>query len=152
MVIYFLLHTLLYLHITCSVLPCLDSHSKRTLAIPESLLRLLSSRTSKLRKPSLSETVRLPSCPLSGASLTSFFFYLVQRQVTICSSALDACKNAEAVVIATEWKEFKEIDWEKVYEGMNKPAFIFDGRLLLNADELRKIGFRVKTIGRGEKF
>ena len=81
-----------------------------------------------------------------------FFFYLVQRQVTICSSALDACKNAEAVVIATEWKEFKEIDWEKVYEGMNKPAFIFDGRLLLNADELRKIGFRVKTIGRGEKF
>ena len=96
--------------------------------------------------------MRLPSCPLSDASLTSFFFYLVQRQVTICSSALDACKNAEAVVIATEWKEFKEINWEKVYEGMNKPAFIFDGRLLLNADELRKIGFRVKTIGRGEKF
>jgi len=76
----------------------------------------------------------------------------IQRQVTICSSALDACKNAEAVIIATEWKEFKEIDWEKVYEGMNKPAFIFDGRLLLDADELRKIGFRVKTIGRGEKF
>ena len=91
------------------------------------------------------------SYPLPAAN-DLFLFYLVQKQVTICSSALHACKNAEAVVIATEWKEFKEIDWEKVYEGMNKPAFVFDGRLLVDAEKLRKIGFRVKTIGRGEKF
>ncbi|KAF9224693.1 nucleotide sugar dehydrogenase [Gyrodon lividus] len=76
----------------------------------------------------------------------------MQKQVTICSSAFEACKNAEAVVIATEWKEFREIDWEAVYRGMNKPAFIFDGRLLLDADKLRKIGFKVTVIGRGEKL
>lgn len=67
----------------------------------------------------------------------------VKSNVTICPSAMDACKNAEAVVIATEWKEFQQIDWETVYQGMNKPAFVFDGRLLIDAAQLRKIGFRV---------
>lgn len=46
-------------------------------------------------------------------------------------------------MIATEWKEFKEIDWETVYGDMKKPAFVFDGRLLLDADKLREIGFKV---------
>jgi len=73
----------------------------------------------------------------------------IKKQVKICSSALEACKGAEAVVIATEWKEFKEIDWEKVYQGMNKPAFVFDGRLLVDAEKLQEIGFKVITIGRG---
>ncbi|KIM41375.1 hypothetical protein M413DRAFT_445391 [Hebeloma cylindrosporum] len=72
----------------------------------------------------------------------------IKKQVTLCKSALEACKNAEAVVIATEWKEFKEIDWEAVYAGMNKPAFVFDGRLLVDAEKLTKIGFKVTTIGR----
>ncbi|KAG1859960.1 UDP-glucose/GDP-mannose dehydrogenase family, NAD binding domain-containing protein [Suillus tomentosus] len=76
----------------------------------------------------------------------------IQRQVTICSSALEACKNAEAVVIATEWAEFKTIDWQAVYAGMNKPAFVFDGRLLVDADKLRSIGFKVTVIGRGERL
>ncbi|KAL1717834.1 UDP-glucose/GDP-mannose dehydrogenase family, NAD binding domain-containing protein [Schizophyllum commune] len=72
----------------------------------------------------------------------------IQKQVTICHSAMEACKDAEAIVIATEWKEFKEIDWEAVYASMKKPAFVFDGRLLLDAQRLREIGFRVTTIGR----
>jgi len=63
--------------------------------------------------------------------------------VTICGSAIEACKNAEAVVIATEWREFLDIAWEEVYMHMNKPAFVFDGRLLVDADALRKIGFKV---------
>ena len=46
-------------------------------------------------------------------------------------------------MIATEWKEFNEIDWETVYKDMKKPAFVFDGRLLLDAEKLRKIGFKV---------
>lgn len=70
---------------------------------------------------------------------------IVKKQVSICGSALEACKNAEAVVIATEWKEFNEIDWEAVYAGMNKPAFVFDGRLLIDAEKLRKIGFTVRS-------
>ncbi|OCB89212.1 UDP-glucose dehydrogenase [Sanghuangporus baumii] len=74
----------------------------------------------------------------------------IQKQVTICPSAFDACSDAEAVVVATEWKEFRDIDWKAIYDNMEKPAFVFDGRLLLDADKLRQIGFRVKVIGRGE--
>lgn len=77
---------------------------------------------------------------------------IVQKQVSIHKSALDACKGAEAVVIATEWKEFTQIDWDTVYAGMNKPAFVFDGRLILDAAALRKIGFTVVSIGRGERI
>jgi UDPglucose 6-dehydrogenase len=77
--------------------------------------------------------------------------YTVQKQVNITSSALESCKGAEAIVIATEWKEFTQIDWETVYKSMNKPAFVFDGRLILDAAALRKIGFTVVSIGRGER-
>lgn len=76
----------------------------------------------------------------------------IQKQVTICPSALSACQSAEAVVIATEWSEFKTIEWETIYTSMEKPAFVFDGRLLLDADKLREIGFKVKVIGRGERL
>ncbi|KAA1474429.1 UDP-glucose dehydrogenase [Dentipellis sp. KUC8613] len=76
----------------------------------------------------------------------------IQKQVTLAPSALEASKNSEAVVIATEWNEFREIDWTAIYNTMEKPAFVFDGRMILNADELRKIGFKVTTIGRGERL
>ncbi len=74
------------------------------------------------------------------------------KQVTIAKSALSAAKNSEAVVIATEWNEFREIDWRAVYDTMNKPAFVFDGRMILDRDALHKIGFEVVTIGRGDKL
>ena len=77
---------------------------------------------------------------------------LVKKQVTIASSIVEACDKAEAVVIATEWKEFQAVDWKEIYAGMNKPAFVFDGRLILDADKLREIGFKVTSIGRGEKI
>ncbi|KAG8849401.1 UDP-glucose 6-dehydrogenase 1 [Tulasnella sp. 330] len=76
----------------------------------------------------------------------------IKKSVTIYKTALEACSNAEAVVIATEWKEFKEIDWKHVYDKMNKPAFVFDGRLLVDHEKLTEIGFRVTTIGRGERL
>ncbi|EIW53577.1 UDP-glucose dehydrogenase [Trametes versicolor FP-101664 SS1] len=76
----------------------------------------------------------------------------IKKQVTISHSALDACKQKEAVVIATEWKEFKEIDWTTVYSQMSKPAFVFDGRMILDAEALRNIGFTVKVIGRGDRL
>ncbi len=72
---------------------------------------------------------------------------IVQKNVSIAHSALEATKDAEAVVIATEWPEFKQIDWSQVYSQMKKPAFLFDGRLLVNGEELRKIGFKVRLGG-----
>ncbi|KZO99264.1 nucleotide sugar dehydrogenase [Calocera viscosa TUFC12733] len=76
----------------------------------------------------------------------------IKRQVSIANSALEACRDAEAIVIATEWKEFRTIDWADVYTRMTKPAFVFDGRLLVDAEKLREIGFKVTVIGRGERL
>ena len=48
----------------------------------------------------------------------------------------------------TEWDEFAELDFERIYEGMMKPAFLFDGRSVLDHEKLRSIGFQVYAIGR----
>ena len=59
----------------------------------------------------------------------------------------EACKNAHAIAVLTEWEEFILYDWQKIYDGMQKPAFVFDGRNILNASELKKIGFIYQGIG-----
>lgn len=55
------------------------------------------------------------------------------------------------VVVATEWVEFVSLDWKRIYDSMNKPAFLFDGRVILQGSALRKLGFIVKTIGIGDE-
>ncbi len=60
----------------------------------------------------------------------------------------EATKDAHAIAIMTEWDEFKSYDWKKIYSQMKKPAFIFDGRNLLNKDEMTEIGFEYSSIGK----
>ncbi|GHC04922.1 UDP-glucose 6-dehydrogenase [Cerasicoccus arenae] len=59
-----------------------------------------------------------------------------------------ACENAHAVAILTEWDRFRDLDWQRIYDNMLKPAFVFDGRNILDAPALRKMGFEVYGIGR----
>jgi len=59
----------------------------------------------------------------------------------------EACKNAHAIAVLTEWDEFAHYDWQKIYEAMQKPAFVFDGRNILNESELKAIGFVYQAIG-----
>ncbi|KAL7414790.1 UDP-glucose dehydrogenase [Mrakia frigida] len=72
-----------------------------------------------------------------------------KKKITISNSALEACEGAAAIVIATEWDEFRTLDWTAVHSKMSKPAFVFDGRLILDAPALRAIGFSVHQIGSG---
>ncbi|ORZ16386.1 UDP-glucose/GDP-mannose dehydrogenase family, NAD binding domain-domain-containing protein [Absidia repens] len=76
----------------------------------------------------------------------------VEKKVQICQSAYEAADGADAVIIVTEWDEFRDdqLDYSKIYAGMHKPAFLFDGRLLINAQKLRQIGFKVSVIGKNE--
>lgn len=67
---------------------------------------------------------------------------------TICKDAYTACDGAHAVCVLTEWDEFKELDFKKIFENMAKPAFIFDGRNVLPMKELQKIGFETYAIGK----
>jgi UDPglucose 6-dehydrogenase len=58
-----------------------------------------------------------------------------------------ACKNAHAIAILTEWDEFNTYDWQKIYDNMEKPAFVFDGRNILDRKKLTEIGFVYQCIG-----
>ena len=55
--------------------------------------------------------------------------------------------NSHAVLILTEWEEFKSYDWKNIFSLMLKPANIFDGRRILNQKDLINIGFNVHFIG-----
>jgi UDPglucose 6-dehydrogenase len=59
----------------------------------------------------------------------------------------EACKNAHAVAILTEWDEFVTYDWQKIYDGMLKPAFVFDGRNILDKQKMKAIGFIYNAVG-----
>lgn len=68
-------------------------------------------------------------------------------KIEFCSSAEDAVCGAHGIVIATEWQEFAQLDYEKLFRSMQKPAFIFDGRNILPHKKLFDIGFNVYSIG-----
>lgn len=70
------------------------------------------------------------------------------NQIEICGDPYEATQAAHAVAILTEWDSFQGIDYKKVYGQMLKPASIFDGRNLLDLNELRKIGFHAFGIGK----
>jgi UDPglucose 6-dehydrogenase len=72
---------------------------------------------------------------------------LNRTDLKVVNDPYEACKDAHAIAILTEWDEFKTYDWQKIYEGMQKPAFVFDGRNLLNKKELEQIGFVYQAIG-----
>jgi UDPglucose 6-dehydrogenase len=59
----------------------------------------------------------------------------------------EACQESHAIAVLTEWDEFKTYDWQKIYDSMLKPAFVFDGRNILNKTELESIGFIYQAIG-----
>ena len=67
--------------------------------------------------------------------------------VNIETNPYEACKNAHAVAILTEWDEFTAYDWQKIYDNMLKPAFVFDGRNILNKQKMKEIGFVYTAVG-----
>jgi UDPglucose 6-dehydrogenase len=71
----------------------------------------------------------------------------VTDNITCYKSAKEAVDGAHAVTIMTEWDEFKMYDWQDIYDIMQKPAFVFDGRNILDHEHLKEIGFIVYALG-----
>ncbi|WP_428223303.1 nucleotide sugar dehydrogenase [Flavobacterium sp.] len=68
-------------------------------------------------------------------------------EVSVFEEPYLACQNAHAVAILTEWDEFKNYDWQKIYDTMLKPAFVFDGRNILDRKKMQEIGFVYAAVG-----
>ena len=69
-------------------------------------------------------------------------------RLLVASSAAAAADGAHALAVLTDWDEFKSLDFAKIYDGMHKPAFVFDGRNVLPRKELQDLGFKVFAIGK----
>ena len=71
--------------------------------------------------------------------------------VTFEKDPYKASLDAHAIVVLTEWDIYKSLDYQNIFDGMLKPAFLFDGRNILDHDKLHNIGFEVYSIGKGRK-
>ena len=71
------------------------------------------------------------------------------KNVTYEDDPYKAAVGADAIVVLTDWKEYKDLDYKKIFKGMRKPAFIFDGRNFLDHNHLFNIGYEVYSIGKG---
>jgi UDPglucose 6-dehydrogenase len=67
--------------------------------------------------------------------------------IDYCKSPYEVAEDSEALVIATEWDEFKKLDWDRVQKAMLRPL-ILDGRNLLSPKEMKALGFEYRCFGR----
>ncbi|MGK0385135.1 MAG: UDPglucose 6-dehydrogenase [Bacteroidia bacterium] len=90
----------------------------------------------------------------SGATITAFdpegmdnVKRLIGDKISYADNQYDALKNADALIIATEWSVFRSPDFKKVAEGLNEKV-VFDGRNLYDLDQMKSLGFYYNSIGR----
>jgi UDPglucose 6-dehydrogenase len=69
------------------------------------------------------------------------------KRIRLAETSYDALKGADALVIATEWNEFREPDFNRMRKAMKNPV-IFDGRNIYNPDQVRSLGFTYYSVGR----
>jgi len=74
---------------------------------------------------------------------------LITKHVHVVQSVEEAVQDAHGVAVLTEWDEFKTLDPVQLYERVFKPAFLFDGRNILNHKAFIRAGFEVYAIGKG---
>lgn len=67
--------------------------------------------------------------------------------MNVIDNRYQACQDSRALAIRTEWNEFKDYDWKRIKDNMKKPAFVFDGRMLLDRKKLENLGFVYYPIG-----
>lgn len=72
----------------------------------------------------------------------------LEQTVEYQDDPYDAAVGAHAVLVTTEWDEYRDLDYQRIYDSMEKPAFIFDGRNILDREALHEIGFEVFSIGK----
>lgn len=73
----------------------------------------------------------------------------IQEHLVVCDTPYEAAAQAHGLAVLTEWDCFRDLNWSRIYGKMFKPAFLFDGRNLLDHPCLRGLGFQVFAVGKG---
>jgi UDPglucose 6-dehydrogenase len=72
----------------------------------------------------------------------------MEGDVAFCDDIYEACQGAAALALVTQWREYRELDFARILEGMIQPAFLFDGRNHLDHARLFEMGFNVFPLGK----
>jgi len=88
------------------------------------------------------------ACTNDTGHLSGYHKKLIDENVTVSGSAEEAAHQAHAIAVMTEWDEFQAFDYRAIYDSMQRPAFLFDGRNLLDHNALRGLGFEIHAIGK----
>ena len=79
--------------------------------------------------------------------LNEFVEIIDKENVLVSETAIKAVEGVDAVLILTEWEEFKNLEWDTIFKFMRKPAWVFDSRNCLDKEALIRIGFKVWSLG-----
>ena len=71
-----------------------------------------------------------------------------REYISVFNNPVDCIHKTNIIAILTEWDEFKNYDWKNLYNKMSKPAFIYDGRNILDKQKIESIGFKYIGLGR----
>ncbi len=70
------------------------------------------------------------------------------EKIELVEDPYKAAENAHAIAVVTEWEVYKKLDYERIFEKMSQPSFIFDGRNILDGKKLYEIGFNFFALGK----
>jgi UDPglucose 6-dehydrogenase len=70
--------------------------------------------------------------------------------VELCKDPYEVANGSDALIVVTEWNEFKQLDLEKVKDSMKSPV-VYDGRNIYDPTLMREMGFKYRAIGRGNQ-
>lgn len=96
----------------------------------------------------LEEKARLVICDPKALENARMDMQGMEGSIEFVEDPYEAAKNSHAIAIITEWELYKNLDYERIFAAMVKPAFLFDGRNIVNHRHLFNIGFNVYPIGK----
>jgi UDPglucose 6-dehydrogenase len=110
-------------------------------------------------KPNTDDVRFAPSIPLinaligEGAAVSAYDPEAMEKakadlpDIKYCADPYTACEGADAILLVTEWEEFRQMDWSRVKSTVEQPL-VLDGRNLLKAEAMSQLGFRYVSVGR----
>jgi UDPglucose 6-dehydrogenase len=101
-----------------------------------------------IAKKLLNEKAKLVITDPKALKNAKMEFSNINEDIEYIEDPHEAASGCDAIAVMTEWNIYKELDYERIYRAMTKPAFIFDGRNILDHKKLFNIGFNVYPLGK----
>ena len=72
------------------------------------------------------------------------------NQISYCNNIYQASQDADAIILLTEWEEYRILDWDRISINMRKPSWVFDARGILDLEDLKRSGINIWQVGNGQ--